>query len=35
MSLRRTGRTVRSHVSPGYQCDGDMEDSEMWLESRL
>ena len=28
MSVRKTGRTVRSVESPGYECEEDMEESE-------
>ena len=35
MSVRRKGRAVRSVGSPGYECEGDTEDSEECRESRL
>ena len=33
--LMRTGRTVRSVGSPGYECEEDREDSGECEESRL
>ena len=35
MSVRRTGRTVRSVESPCYECEEDMKKSEEYGESRL
>ena len=35
MSMRRTGTTLRSVGSKGYECDEDREDSEEYGESRL
>ena len=35
MSMRRTGRTVRSNESPGFMCEEDREDSEECGESMI